>query len=123
MGLRERVSHSNCALTGEDSEEVDVFKLAGPSDEDSESDPPESSASDDEWIMATPGLQRGPDATEPQAQGSHGTTRVKTVKGSAAGRPKKKGKAASVFASAEDYAELIQADKPITESDRKRRQK
>ena len=118
-------------ISGEIPEDVDVFKLAGPSDEDSESGPAEDSDSDDEWVMADSAKQKASEGSEDSEDDLMlGTSDSELDMSSdeerlpeeAAKKPPKKGRemkdttakgSKSVFASAEDFAHLIAADKPV----------
>ena len=125
---------------------MDVFKLAGPSDEDSESGPAEDSHSDDEWVMADSAEQEGSEeGSEEESEASEDSEDVlvlddpgseldtspdeetlpagagKRPRGKAQGRKDSTAKGSkSVFASAEEFAHLIAAGKPVKMAKAKR---
>ena len=109
-------------------EDVDVFKLAGPSEEESDSEQAEEIASDDEWIMAESNKQIDSEEgsedelmlDEPNSEteaSSDEEVPEKVVEKHQGKAQHKRGAAAkgskSVFASADDYADLIAEDKPV----------
>lgn len=140
-------AESGSLYLGEIPENVDVFKLAGPSDEESGSDSAGDSLSDDEWIMAesadnpaesAEGSEEGSEISEDSddelmLDNPGSEPDVSSDEESSLEKPgerpqgKAKGKAAtaekgskSVFASAEDFAHLIAADKPVGRAKAKR---
>lgn len=120
---------------GEVPEDVDVFKLAGPSDEESNSEDEEDDGDDDdsesggEWVMADSFPSSGnPEDLEEEMVFDHpGSEEASSsdeeppakMKGKDK-EGKKRGRSKNVFASAEDYAELIAQDKPVGRKGKKR---
>lgn len=125
---------------GESEEDVDVFSLAGPSDQSNSSDSEQDSESqaesesDGDWVMAESDSSKAAKASiKPKdSLGSGGSKQKQTDKiarkkelGSKASLKGAKRGATSVFASVEDYAHLLSQEEPVTnmKSPRKRLKK
>lgn len=117
---------------------MDAFQLASPSDEDSGSDEPASSDSDGEWIMADGADAAANGQSELSDSGSDDYLEIESpseeddniVKASSKASSariqsgKKRGrsiKGEAIFAPAEDYAHLIEDDKPVRRPKKKSR--
>jgi len=100
-------------------EDINVFELPGPSDEESFSgdDEGDDDDSDDEaeWVMASPGDLPGPQKTKPKPKGA-ATPRGRVPQP----KSKRKGDSANVFAAAEEYADSLNEDqeKPAPQTGR-----